>query len=210
MFDVRRAGTPESFRAPRDGWGFGIFKGNNFEIGPVGQLKFRRKDTDDAALRGLGDVGWAGELGIFAEYWWMPWFRMRAELRQGFGGHHGIVADLLTDAVLPVTGQLTLSGGPRVSFARTRAISPYFSINAAQSVVSGLPVFDAKGGIRSVGAGAQARYLWTPQWASHLFIEFERLTEDAARSPLVAQRGSPNQVTFGLGVTRSFDFKGFW
>jgi outer membrane protein len=161
-------------------------------------------------LHGLGDVPWAGEVGIFAEYWLVPWLRTRAEVRQGFNGHQGIVADVFVDAVVPVSTQWTLSGGPRLTLSSTPATSPYFSIDAAQSAASGLPIFDAKGGVRSVGAGTQARYKWTPQWATHAFVEYERLTGDAASSPLVTQRGSANQLTFGFGATHSFDIKTPW
>ena len=136
--------------------------------------------------------------------------RARAELRQGFNGHHGVVADLTADAVVPAGSQLIVSGGPRITLASTAATSPYFSVNAPQSAASGLPPFAAKGGVRSVGAGAQARYLWTPQWATHGFVEYERLTGDAAGSPLVTQRGSANQVTIGFGATRAFDIKQPW
>jgi MipA family protein len=210
LFDFRPAGTPERFRGPLDGIGYGLIEGQGFQAGPVGQYRMPRRESDDAVLRGLGDVPWAVELGAFAEYWWVPWLRTRGEVRQGFNGHHGIAADATLDAVVPVGPQLTLSGGPRVALADTRATSPYFSINPAQSLASGLPVFDAKGGVRSFGAGAQARYLWTPQWATHAFVEYERLTGDAANSPLVVQRGTPDQFKFGFGATRSFDIKQFW
>ena len=53
-------------------------------------------------------------------------------------------------------------------------------------------------------------FLWTPRWATHVFVEFERLTGDAASSPLVAQRGSANQLTIGLGATHSFDITKPW
>jgi outer membrane protein len=207
---IRRFGTPERFSGTRDGIGVGLFEDSNFRIGTVGQFKAPRRESDDAALRGLGDVPWAVEVGLFAEYWWVPWLRTRGELRQGFHGHHGLVADIALDAVAPVGAQLTLSAGPRVTFATSRALGPYFSIDAAQSAASGLPVFAADGGVRSVGLGTKARYQWTPQWATHAFVEFERLTGDAERSPLVTQRGSADQLTIGLGATRSFDIKLPW
>jgi len=207
---VRRFGTPEPFRGPRDGISVGVIDGNNFQIGPVGVLRLPRREGMDYSLHGLGNVPWAVELGIFGEYWWMPWLRTRAELRQGFNGHHGVVSDVFTDAVVPVGPQWTFSGGPRITFASTAATSPYFSIDPSQSAASGLPVYDAKGGVRSVGAGTQARYLWSPQLATHAFIEYERLTGDTAASPLVTQRGSPNQLTIGFGATRSFDVRLPW
>lgn len=210
LLDIRRAGTPESFRGARDGFGFGLIDTGAFRAGPVGKVRLPRKQGDDSNLTGLGDVGWAYEFGMFAEYLWAPWLRTRAEVRQGFGGHKGIVGDLMADAIARVSPQLTLSAGPRISLASTPATTPYFSITPAQSVASGLPVFDAKGGVRSLGAGAQARYFWTPQWATHAYVEYERLSGDAKNSPLVSLRGSADQWTFGAGVTYAFDMRAWW
>jgi len=207
---VRRFGTPEPFRAPRDGVGIGLFGDNVFQVGPVGQLRMPRLQKFDAALQGLGDVPWAIELGGFAEYWVVPWLRTRVELRQGFNGHHGLVSDIFADAVVRGGTQWALSGGPRMTLASTPATTPYFGIDAAQSAASDLPLFDAKGGVRSLGAGTQARYFWTRQFATHAFVEYERLTGDAASSPLVEQRGSANQLTIGFGASHSFDIKSPW
>lgn len=208
LFDIRRAGTPRRFSSPRDGFGFGILESGAFRLGPTAKLQLPRKESDDIRLRGLGDVNWAVELGLFAEYWPAQWLRTRVEVRQGVGGHRGIVSDLTADIVHPVTRQLTLSAGPRVTLVSAAFNQPYFSINAVQAAASGLPVFDARGGLYSYGAGAQARYEWTPQWATHIFVEYERLTGDAGKSPLVVQRGSRDQTTVGLGATYSFDVPG--
>ena len=104
--------------------------------------------------------------------------------------------------------KLTLSGGPRLTLASDKAVSPYFDITSTQSAASGLPVYDAKGGVYSWGAGAQARYEWTPQWATHVFVEYKKLLGDVADAPLVVQRGSADQVQFGVGVSYSFDVGG--
>ena len=210
LLDVRRAGTPERFHGTRDGFGLALIDAGQFRAGPVGAIRLSRKQGDDTKLLGLGDVDTAYEFGIFAEYMWASWLRTRAEVRQGTGGHHGIVADLTSDAIAPVSRQLTLSAGPRMTLASNSATSPYFSITAAQSAASGLPAFDAKGGVRSIGGGAKARYLWSPQWGTHVFAEYERLTGDAKNSPLVTQRGSADQWTFGAGITYAFDMKAWW
>ena len=210
LLDIRKAGTPAHFRGPRDGFGIALFDMGAFRAGPTGTIRLSRKEGDDSKLIGLGDVGTAYEFGIFAEYMWAPWLRTRAEVRQGFGGHEGIAADLTADVIGRVSPQLTLSAGPRISFASTPATTPYFSVTPLQSALSGLPVYDAKGGIRSYGAGAQARYLWTPKWGTHVFVEYERLTGDAKNSPIVSLRGSPDQWTFGAGVTYAFDVPAWW
>jgi outer membrane protein len=211
IFAVRRYGTPEPFRGPRDGVGIGLVGDSTFQVGPVGKLDGPRLTKfDPPALQGLGDIPWALELGVFAEYWAVPWLRTRAEVRQGFGGHHGVVSDVFVDAVIPVGARWTVSGGPRVTLVSTAANSRYFGIDAAQSAASGLPLFDAKGGVQSYGAGTQVRYFWTPQFATHVFLEYERLTGDAGGSPLVTQRGTPDQLTFGFGATTSFDLRSPW
>ena len=208
---VRRYGTPEPFRGPRDGLDIALIDGGYYQAGPVGQLVWsQRGKASSPGVQRLGNVPWAGEVGIFAQYWWVPWLRTRAEVRQGFNGHEGIVSDIMVDAVVPVSPQWTLSGGPRVTLATAPAIGPYFGITQAQSLASGLPIFDPKGGMRLFGAGTQARYQWTPQWATHAFVEYERLTGDAGGSPLVTQRGSPDQVTVGFGATYGFDIKTPW
>jgi MipA family protein len=112
--------------------------------------------------------------------------------------------------VIRARPKLTLSGGPRATFASVAATSPYFNITAAQAVASGLPVYSAGGGLRAYGAGAQARYEWSPQWASHVFVEYQRLAGDAANSPLVTQRGARDQIQVGIGLSYSFDVRGLW
>jgi outer membrane protein len=208
LFSLRRAGKAARFRTPRDGASISAVDVGGFHFGPVGRFRNARKESDDyEALRGLGDVDWTLELGVFAEYWPGDWLRTRVEVRRGFGGHEGFVADLSADLVVPLWESVTLSGGPRMTLSDAKATQPYFGIDTVQSAASGLPVFDAKGGFHSIGAGVQARYQWNPQWAVRAYVEYDRLMGDAAASPLVTERGSANQVTFGLGVTYSFDVK---
>jgi len=73
-----------------------------------------------------------------------------------------------------------------MTFASTAALTPYFSIDAGQSAASGLPVYNAAGGMRSYGVGALARYEWSQRWATHFFVTYDRLTDAAANSPVVA------------------------
>ncbi|EJW09362.1 MltA-interacting MipA [Rhodovulum sp. PH10] len=210
IFSFRRAGTPEKFRSPNDNISFAVIDLGGFELGPVGKLVSSRKESDSHALYGLGDVGWTVELGGYVQYWWTPWLRTRAEVRQGIGGHSGVVADITGDVVVPVTPQLTLSGGPRVQLATAKANDPYFSIDPWHSFISGLPTYDAGGGVRSVGAGAQARYFWTPTFATHVYVEYAHLMDDVADSPLVTYRGSEDQITVGVGFTQAFTIQQFW
>jgi MipA family protein len=215
LVGIRPAGTPPEFFAPRDSFGFSIIDLGNLKIGPAVQIVRARYASDYAALRGLGDVGYVVQAGGFAEYWPVPWLRLRGEVRQGFGGETGVTGDAFVDAVERIGG-LTLSGGPRVTLQSAAAISPYFSVTPAQSAASGmfglpaLPAYQAGGGLYSYGGGAQARYFFTPQWSALAFLEYQRLAGDAAASPLVTERGSPDQLTVGGGITYSFTMHPLW
>jgi outer membrane protein len=206
IFALRPMGTAPRWFSNRDSIGITLFEAGKFEVGPVANLIFKRKvKNDPAGLNGLTDVDTAFEAGLFAQYWFTDFLRYRVEARQGFGGHHGIVLDQAADFVMPF-GQWILSAGPRMRIATEAANSPYFDVSFAQSLTSSLPVYDAGGGIRSVGGGGQAIYRLNPQWALHGFVEYDRLVSDVANSPIVRIRGSADQWQIGGGVAYSFDW----
>ena len=207
IFSIRRAGSVDQFRSPRDNASIALIDFGGLRAGPAGKFVPSRKASSYSELNGLGDVKSAFELGGFIEYFPVDWFRVRNETRNGFGGHQGVVSDFSADFIVPVTRAITVSAGPRFTWESTKAVSPYFSVDAVQAMATGLPVFDAKGGAHSAGAGAQVKYRINPQWEVHSYVEYDRLLGDAAKSPLVTARGSVNQTTVGIGASYSFDFK---
>jgi outer membrane protein len=207
IFSFHRAGSADQFRSPIDSPSITLLDIGGFRAGPVVSFVPARIASQYQALNGLGDVNATYEVGGFVEYFPVDWVRARVEVRRGFGGSDGVFADASTDFIIPLWQSLTWSGGPRLSLANDAATAPYFGINAAQSSASGLPTFDAKGGLHAAGAGSQWRYQVTPQWEAHAFIEYDRLLGDAAASPLTKQQGSANQVRVGLGASYSFDFR---
>jgi MipA family protein len=215
LFSIRKAGTPPEYFGPRDSFGFTALDLGQIKLGPAVQFVWPRKASSDTALNGLGDVNLALQAGGFVEYWPAQWLRLRGEVRQGFGGEKGVTGDLFLDGIVPA-GQFRFSAGPRVTAQSTAALGPYFSITQAQSTNStvaglpALPVYQVSGGLYSYGAGSQVEYFFNPQWAAHGFVEYQRLTGSAADSPLVTQRGSPNQLTFGLGATYAFTTHPWW
>jgi MipA family protein len=215
LFSVRHAGEPPPYFGPRDSFGFNVIDLGQLKFGPAIKIVGQRKAADYAATVGLGDVGYTVQAGAFAEYWPVQWLRLRTEVRQGFGGEGGVTGDAFLDAIVPF-GQFRWSIGPRLTVESAPAINPYYGITLAQSIGSvgaglpQLPVYHAGGGLYSYGAGTQLEYFINDQWAAHGFVEYERLTDSAANSPLVTQRGSADQWTYGLGATYSFAMHPLW
>src|SRR6266478_5353645 len=111
IFSIRRAGSAEQFRGPRDSASIALIDFGDLRAGPAAKLVASRKANNYPELNGLGDVNAAVELGGFVEYFPVDWFRTRAELRQGIGGHTGAVADFSADFIVPVIQGLTVSAG---------------------------------------------------------------------------------------------------
>jgi MipA family protein len=208
-FDMRRPGSPEAFHSPRDGTGIALFDNGVFAIGPVGSLIWQRKQTASAALNGLGNVNFTGLIGGFADYWAVPWLRTRVEVMEGVGGATGVMTGLSMDAVIPLSTALIWSGGPRARYVTGGLEDRYFSITQAQSIASGLPIYNASSGWQAVGAGTQLKYRFNPTWATYGFIEYDKLVGPTANSPIVSgPAGGSNQWTFGIGLTYSLTMTG--
>lgn len=200
----------------QDGVSYRWINTERWRAGPIGRVKFSRnedgdqafaisgEDTDD--LQGLGDVDTSIELGGFIERDWGA-FTTGLELRQAVSGHDGLVADLnarWTGRSSIGSFPLIWSLGPRARIVDDQYVSAYFGVDAAQSLSSGLPQYEAAGGLYSYGLGAS---LIAPldrqnRWSAVLVAGYDRLTGDAADSPLVRERGSPNQASIGLFVAR--------
>jgi len=205
---IRKAGTPATFSTPDQGVSLALFDIGWLKAGPAASFVGARRGRDHAALLGLNDVDWTIEGGAFVELWPMEQLRTRVELRKGFHGHHGYVADFGADWVVK-QGQWTFSAGPRLTLASDDFMRRYFSVSPLESGLSGLPVYKADGGVKSYGATIAAKYDWSKAFSTTLWGRYDRLTGDAAKSPIVRETGSPNQFTVGLIAAYAFDFRGF-
>jgi outer membrane protein len=207
IVNVRREGTDPRFYTPDDSFGLGLIGGDRFRVGPAVNLQTGRHEKD--ASPGIGDVATTIEGGAFAEAFLTDHFRLRGEVRKGFGGHKGVVADFGADAILgSPSDTFHLSVGPRVRFANARYVRAFFGINPDQSLQTGLPLYDAGGGLHSAGALAYANYRLTPQIGVQAYGRYDRLLGDAKDSPLVLSSvGSRDQYEVGLGMTYTFNVR---
>jgi outer membrane scaffolding protein for murein synthesis (MipA/OmpV family) len=171
-------------------------------IGPSFRFVPGRDEDDHSHLDGIGDVSPAYEFGATIGYRTGMW-RGFVTLRQGFGGHHGLIGEVGVDAIVEPTPRLTVNFGPRIGFAGSDYLDTYLGVSPDQGAASGLPEFDPDGGIKGVGLEAEARYALTRNWSLLGKAGYERLVGDAADSP-VTDLGSANQLTAGIGFSYRF------
>jgi outer membrane protein len=205
----RRAGEEAGFSAPDDGLDYALYETDRFSIGVVGSYRAGRYASSNPKLFGLRDVPWAIEAGAFAEYWLIPdRLRTRIEIRQGFNGHHGVVADLSADWVERF-GSFTFAAGPRLSLGTASFMRRQFGVLPYEATLNGLVTpYKPGGGAKSVGLASSLEYAWSPSFSTTVFARYDRLVGDAAKSPLVDTIGQRNQFSVGVGASYSFHVGG--
>ena len=200
---VARQGEPFEFGAPDDSFDISLVDTGGFSAGPALALTGKRKESDVGAP--VGTVGRTVEVGAFVQAFLADHFRIRGEVRQGLGGHEGLVGSLGADAVLRDGDRYDFSIGPRLLFSSGKYQRAYFGVSEAVADVTDLPEYDPDGGIHGYGVTSGFHFALGPRWGLFGYGRYERLTGDAKRSPIVREFGSPNQLSGGLGISHTFD-----
>ena len=205
MISLARAGAGPLFTSRNDNPGLAVYDTGWFRIGPVGKILFTRDNSTSNDLRGLRSVPWGVEAGAFVDIYPTDWLRLRAELRQGIRAHHGLVGDLAADTY-DITPVWRISGGPRMSIASSSYYRAYYGVTQGNRFCPDWrPIHRAAASNRWASA-APSPWRTTDKMTTSAFGEYSRLTGPAAKVNLVKQRGSVNQLMFGLSATYRFDF----
>ncbi|MEM7568405.1 MAG: MipA/OmpV family protein [Pseudomonadota bacterium] len=195
------------------GFGFEVdlTKGSTLDFGPIVRINGGRDDLNSASdpvIEALGQVSLTAEVGAFIATT-RPMitsrsgppilFTARASIVQALGGHDGFIVEGSAGFIRP-SRTWTFIGLGNISYVSGDYNDAFFSVNAAQSQASGLQEFDADSGLRDIGATGIARYQISPKWSVTSLLNYARLLDEASNSPIVTERGSPNQLFFGINV----------
>ena len=203
--DVARGTNEFGFEAPDYSFGIPVVSTGGFSFGPAANLASGRQNSDVDAP--VGRVNRTIEAGAFATYQLTRSLHLRAELLKGLGGHGGIVGTIGADQVWRDGDKYVLSVGPRVLFSDSRYQRAYFGVTPDASLASGLPVYRPSGGIHGIAAASGMSVQFNPRWGVFGYARYERLVGDAAKSPIVRELGSRNQLSGGLGLNYTFTIR---
>lgn len=192
-----------------DGADFALFGFSNVRFGPSVRIKGRRKESDNPALMGLGDVGKTFEIGGFVATTFLDRFSFKAKARHGVKtGHRGTIIDGNLTALLFKAGPISLSTSAQASWINDRYADAFFSVTPAQSLASGgvLSVYDAGPGIRNVGASINGYINIRDRWSLNPYASYDYVFEQIAATPIIDQFGSRRQFRVGFHLMREFTF----
>jgi len=207
IFGLRRRGAPLPFETQDEGVGFGILgQDSRINFGPAFNIRSKREQDDVGRV--VGDVGTTVEAGGFVELYPLRNFRLRGELRQGIGGHRGLVGDLGADFIIRDRDTYIVSIGPRARWGDSDFNRAYFGVSPAAAVTSGLPTYQPRSGFYAYGAMAGLTYKLGRNWGMTSYVGYDRLIRDAGDSPLVRTLGSRDQFSGGAGLFYEFNVGG--
>jgi|SRR5712671_1303380 len=147
-----------------------------------------RQESDDAHLRGLGDVDSTLRGGISARYSAGHFAASVQVLSDLLGRDQGTLARVDAYARFMPTRRFIFLAGPGITWVNGRYSQTYFGVNATQHLNSGLPQFDASSGLNSVRLSGTGIYFFNRHWFGMASASVAQLQDDAARSPITESR----------------------
>ena len=198
-FSIARGDKPFSFGAPDDSFGIGLVSMGPLRAGPSVNIVSGREDSEVGVP--LGEVKRTIEVGGFAEANLLDQFRLRADLRKGIGGHEGLVGSIGADQIWRDGDRYVVSVGPRLLYSDSNYQRAFFGVTPETALATGLPAYSPDGGFHAVAAAAGLHYALGGPLGLFGYARYERLIGDAAKSPVVEELGSRNQLAAGLGLS---------
>jgi MipA family protein len=188
-----------------------------FSLGPTARIRSNRKSRiEDDVVRRLGELDTAVEVGANAGvtvYDLLTGFdsiTLSSDLRWDVAGaHEGRVISPSLSYFTPVSRGAVVNLSLGAEHVDSDYADYYFSVTPAGSVASGLPVFDADGGWKSVGVNAIVGIdfdgeLTNGGLSGFLIGGYSRLLGDFKRTPLTRVRGDADQWLAGAGLAFTF------
>lgn len=183
------------FAGTTNGIGFDFSQRPDMNYGLRLTADFGRDESLSSALRGLGDIDAAPEIGAFLNYSPLRALTLTSSVRYGSGNDNkGLVLDLGVVHSARLANAWRLGVGVAGSYVNREYMQDYFGITPAQSAASGYRVYRPDAGVRDVRASLSLTYLAAPRTAATLATSVSRLQGDAADSPLTRKETSVGGV----------------
>lgn len=192
-------------------------KKTEFILGPQVRVRLDRNNRiKDAVVKRIGKLDTAVELGFTSGVSIAkiinPYDRLSFGIDAGWdaaGAHKGAIISPSVTYSTPLSRAIFTSLSVSADHASGKYARYYYSIDAAGSALSGLPVYTAGKGWKSAGATVLGGYDLSGNardggFAVFGLVNHTRLTGDAKRTPLTSLRGSAGQWFVAGGISYTF------
>ena len=188
----------------------------DFDAGPIAGVRFNRtghvKDpVVDLLPRRNRAIEVGGFAGLTLHGLTNPYdaLSFRVDVVKDVGNaHKSTLVTPTLDFGTPLSKTFYIGASASAEWAGDGYADYYYSITPADSLASGLPVYQAKGGFKNWKVGLLANQSITGNLLHGLSlfgtVNYGRLKNAFADSPIVSLRGSPKQTLAALGLAYSF------
>jgi MipA family protein len=183
------------FAGLTNGVGYDFSKGPDMQYGARLTFDLGRDESRSDVLRGMGDIDWKPEAGVFFNYFPSPQWFLTSSLRYGAGNHgRGVVVDFGAGHASPLATQWLLVVGMAVTLTNAEYMQSFFGVTPEQAASSGHPVYTPGAGARDLRANFALTYYVSRQLSFTGALSVSTLLGDAKDSPLTRDVTSPTGV----------------
>lgn len=186
-------------------------------FGPAFRLRVERAvDSRDEVVEAAGRLDRALELGLAGGVTFPGVIHSLDSVTIGtsvrwdiLGAHKGQVIEPAVSYLTPLSLGILVQVSATLEIVDDNFARYYQSVNPQQSAASGLPVFDATGGLNRAGINLTAAFDLDGNALNGGFNIFtvagySRMLGDGANTPFTRLRGRPDQFLIGLGLGYTF------
>ena len=181
-------------------------------FGPVLNYRFGRDDdVEDSHVKRMTKIDDTIEAGFFMGINWKfngdRRHRLVADAEALFdvgGVHEGVIGNFSARYWRPLGKMFDGVLGASFQFADNKYMNTYFGVSPTDSALSGLPIYQARGGAANFRIFPGVVMHLSPHWHLATGVRYERLVKNAKDSPVVSTVGSPDQWIAGMGVAYSW------
>ena len=191
--------------------GVNLIDSGGWEFGPAAIYRLGRKDVKDDVVKLLPEIGSAFDLGLFGGYSYVNAGDIPFRVRVGvtataivLGSYSGTNVSPYLTTWVPLHPKVFVGLGVGATWANASYMNTYYGVTPTGSAASGLQEYSPGGGFRQIYAWPALLVKVSDAWYVGTGAYYQRLTGGAANSPIVEQRGSCNQWTYGAGLGYSW------
>lgn len=180
-------------------------------MGPTVNYRFGRDEVSDEVVDRMEKIDDTVELGAFFGIETTNAVNPRIRLRAGFdvlvdlgGEHDSFTTTISARYWRPLSLAFDFGIGASVTYGGSGYMERFFGVSAADSVRTGFSTFDANSGVRDLQISPVLMLHLSSKWHLGAGVQYRRLLDDAADSPLVEQRGSRDQFIGGIAAVYSW------